>query len=162
MAVTADELPLSRFLMGIRSIPRRMQGKAGVLEAARMKPVVQTFREGGFREVCAAPPRLFVAGAAIQPWRLVQGEVADVKDAAGFKAFDRPGFVLTAISFELEPVPTGTRLATETRIQPTDQGAARAFLPYWLAIRVGSGLIRRDLLRAVARRSELSSKPTAR
>jgi len=98
------------------------------------------------------PPRVLVAGAAIQPWRLVGGEVADVRDLAGFGAFSRPGFVLAALSFELEPTDEGTRLSTETRVQPTDAPAGRAFFPYWLVIRAGSGLIRREMLRAVARR----------
>lgn len=79
-------------------------------------------------------------GAAIQLSRLVRGDVADVRD-------------LAALSFELELSGDRTRLATETRVQPTDRQAARAFLPYWLVIRAGSGLIRRDLLRAVARRA---------
>lgn len=108
--------------------------------------------KGGFRELRVDPPHVLVAGAALQPWRLVRGEVADVRDIAGFCAFSEPGYVLAAISFELEPVDDRTLLSTETRVQPIDARAARAFTHYWLAIRVGSGLIRREMLRAVARR----------
>lgn len=153
LALTIRELPLSRFLMGVRSIPRLVvRGPAG--RSASERPVVDTFRSAGFRELRVDPPRVLIAGTAIQPWRLVGGQVADVRDAAGFRAFHEPGFVLAAISFELEPVDGGTRLSTETRVQPTDSTAARAFMPYWLAIRAGSGLIRREMLRAVARRVE--------
>ena len=151
LALTPRELPLSNLLMGVRSIPRRVAGRAVGGGAAR--PVIETFRRGGFRDLRVDPPRLLIAGTAIQPWRLVSGEVADVKDGAGFRGFDRPGFVLAAISFELEPVEHGTCLATETRVQPTDPSAARAFLPYWLAIRAGSGLIRREMLAAIAKRA---------
>lgn len=155
LAVTSNELPLSRLLMGIRSMPSRLaRVRRGGDDAD--EPVIHAFMKGGFRELISDPPRLLVAGAAIQPWRLIGGEVADVRDLSGFRAFKTPGFVLAAISFEMEALDGGTRLATETRVQPTDPGAARAFLPYWLAIRVGSGLIRRDLLRAVARRAERS------
>jgi len=34
-------------------------------------------------------------------------------------AFARPGFVRIATSFELEAIGDGTRLSTETRVQPT-------------------------------------------
>ena len=154
LAVTWTELTLSRLLMGIRSIPARILGGPAGLISETTRPVVETFLEGGFRELRSDPPGLFVAGAAIQPWRLGRGELADVRDLAGFRAFARPGFVLAAISFELEPVSSGTRLATETRVHPTDPGAARAFRSYWLVIRIGSGLIRREMLHAVARRAE--------
>lgn len=152
LTITAQDLPVSRLLMGIRGLPARISGGHGGLNRASHRPVLDEFLKGGFRELRVDPPHVLVAGAALQPWRLVQGEVVDVRDLAGFRAFNKPGFVLAAISFELEPIDTGTRLSTETRIQPTDARAGRAFLPYWLVIRAGSGLIRREMLRAVARR----------
>ena len=45
---------------------------------------------------------MVVAGAAMQPWRLVKGEVADVCDLAGFRAFNQRGFVFAVVSIELE------------------------------------------------------------
>ncbi len=153
LSITDHELPLSRFLMGVRSMPRVIVRRA-VSGRREDRPLVEMFLRSGFRELRVDRPRLMIAGAAIQPWRLVNGQVADVRDGHGFRTFNQPGFVLAAISFELEPVGNATRLATETRVQPTDAGAARAMLPYWLAIRAGSGLIRREMLAAVARRSE--------
>lgn len=153
LAVTFRELPLSRFLMGVRSIPRRVLVRHAESDNSQ-RPVIETFRKSGFRDLRVDPPRLLIAGTAIQPWRLVRGEVGDIHDAAGFRKFSRPGFVLAAISFELEPFDDRTRLATETRVQPTDASAGRAFLPYWLVIRAGSGLIRRETLRAVGERAE--------
>jgi hypothetical protein len=72
----------------------------------------------------------------------------------GLRVFARPGFVLMTTSFELEPLGDGTRLSTETRVQPTDAAAARAFRPYWWAIRAGSGAdpSRRAARHAPARR----------
>jgi hypothetical protein len=153
LAITTDDLPLSRFLMGVHSIPQRLLRGSDGFASRHAQPVVETFKRGGFRELRAEPGHLLIAGAAIQPWRLVGGRIADVRDLAGFRAFDEPGFVLAAISFELETTEQGTRLGTETRVQPTDPRAGRAFLPYWLVIRAGSGLIRREMLRAVARRA---------
>ena len=53
-----------------------------------------------------------------------------------------------AISFEAEPIPGGSRLATETRVSAVDDRTRRRFRLYWLAIGELSGLIRRRWLRA--------------
>jgi hypothetical protein len=161
--VSAGELRLTRMLTGIRALPGRLPGARrppGGLPADR--GFIEAFMERGFRELLAVPPRTLVAGNAGQPWRLRGGEIeVDVVDLDEFRAFARPGFVLIATSFELEVLGDGTRLSSETRVQPTDPAAARAFRPYWWAIRAGSGLIRRDVLRAVRRRAELDvTSPT--
>jgi hypothetical protein len=154
-AVSAGDLRLTRLLTGIRALPARLPGRgmpAGGLPADRT--FVEAFMERGYRELRVDPPWALVAGAAGQPWRLRGGKTADVVDLDGLRAFARRGFVLIATSFELEALGDGTRLSTETRVQPTDATAARAFRPYWWAIRAGSGLIRRDMLHAVRRRAE--------
>jgi hypothetical protein len=154
-AVSAGELRLTRLLTGVRALPGRLPGRrmpGGGLPADR--GFVEAFMERGYRELRVDPPWTLVAGAAGQPWRLRGGETGDVVDLEGLRAFARPGFVLIATSFEIEALGEGTRLSTETRVQPTDAAAARAFRPYWWAIRAGSGLIRRDVLHAVRRRAE--------
>ncbi|MBJ7604038.1 MAG: hypothetical protein JF888_12725 [Candidatus Dormibacteraeota bacterium] len=146
--------------MTVRALPARLLGGGRRRDGAPAdRGFVEAFLQRGFRELLVDAPSTLVAGAAGQPWRLAGGETADVVDLAGFRAFRRPGFVLMATSFELEAVSEGTRLTTETRVQPTDATAARAFRPYWWAIRVGSGLIRRDVLHAVRRRAESSVNP---
>jgi hypothetical protein len=154
-AVSNDELRLTRVLMNIRALPARLPGgrmPGGGAQADR--GFVEAFLERGFRELRLDPPWTLVAGAATQSWRLRGGETADVVDLDGFRAFARRGFILIATSFELDALGDGTRLSSETRVQPTDAAAARAFRPYWWAIRAGSGLIRRDVLHAVCRRAE--------
>jgi len=54
----------------------------------------------------------------------------------------------TQITYELQ---------TETRVVATDVRTRLHSVGYWLLIRAGSGLIRRDILRAIARRAEVSS-----
>ena len=154
-AVSVGDLRLTRLLMGIRALPGRLPGARrppGGLPAER--GFIEAFMEDGLHELRVDPPWTLVAGNAGQPWRLGAEESAGAVDLDGFRAFARPGFVLTATSFELEALGDGTRLATETRVQPTDAAAARAFQLYWWAIRAGSGLIRRDMLHAVRRRAE--------
>jgi hypothetical protein len=155
--VPGGDLRLTRLLTGIRALPGRLRGRGRGLPADR--GFLEAFVARGFRELRADPPWTLVAGGAGQPWRLRGGEMADVIDAAGFRTFARPGFVLMATSFELEAVGERTRLSTETRVQPTDRAAGRAFRPYWCAIRAGSGLIRRDVLRAVRWRAESDVTP---
>ena len=161
-AVSAGELRLTRLLTTIRALPARLPGgrlPGGGLPADR--GFIEAFLERGYRELRVDPPSTLVAGAAGQPWRLRGGAIVDVVDADGLRAFARPGFVLIATSFELEALGDGTRLSTETRVQPTDAAAARSFRPYWWAIRAGSGLIRRDVLHAVRRRAERDATSAA-
>lgn len=53
-----------------------------------------------------------------------------------------------AIAFSAEPIPGGSRLATETRIRAVDDRALRRSRLYWLAAGELSGLLRRRWLRA--------------
>jgi hypothetical protein len=64
------------------------------------------------------------------------------------------GWVRIGMDFRLTPVRGTTGLETEARICATGPTAKRRFAAYRLVIRPGSGLIRRELLRAVARRAE--------
>jgi hypothetical protein len=62
------------------------------------------------------------------------------------------------MDFVLVPDGDGTLLTTETRVRATDARSRALFSLYWLAIRIGSGLIRRDLLRAAAQRAEAAPR----
>ena len=56
----------------------------------------------------------------------------------------------------------GSRLSTETRVVTTDAATRRTFARYWLVVRTGSGLIRREMLRELKRRAERPSGPGPR
>jgi hypothetical protein len=150
LALRMRELPFTRVLMGIRTLPARLSGG---LAPGGERPLVEEFVEAGF-SVLAERDRELVLGVVGQFWRLRQLPADQVSDAATFAAFDEPGFAKAAIDLRAEAVAGGTQLTTETRIQTTDPRARRRFGLYWLVIRAGSGLIRRDLLRTVAQRAE--------
>lgn len=152
--VTAAELAVTRPLIALRALPARLHGSGDTLVSPPDTPFVERFMRRGWGVLGARAPELFAAGAIGQPWRLRGGDSVPLTSPAQFAAFARAGYVRMAMSFELATAGTGTRLRTETRIQPTDSASARAFARYWLAIRLPSGLIRRDLLRAIARRAE--------
>jgi hypothetical protein len=161
-AVSGGDLRLTRLLTGIRALPARLpRARMSRGGAPADRGFIETFLDRGYRALRVDPPWTLAAGGAEQPWRRRGGDTAEVVDLDGFRAFARPGFGLIAASFDLETLDGGTRLSTETRVQPTDPAAARAFRPYWWAIRAGSGLIRRDVLHAVRRRAERDATATA-
>ena len=141
--------PVARTLMGVRTLPARLLGRRG-----RGPSTGRPFHEQGPVPVLASdPPRSVVAGGVMQPWKPAGGAEAPVLDAAALRAFADPGWVKCAVDFLLVPDGDGTRLSTETRVQATDRATRVRFGLYWLVIRAGSGLIRREMLRLVAQRA---------
>lgn len=68
------------------------------------------------------------------------------------------GVARAAWNFAVVPDPGGgSVLSTETRVRADDPAARRRFRLYWLAIRPGSGLIRRLMLRAIRAEAEQAS-----
>ena len=152
-AVSLREMPLTYGLMAIRSVPERLRGRPG-LPSELDRAVLGQMIEFGFARMASEAPRelvtTVVAGVAVGP-----GDLVDVSDADEFVAFETPGYIKAAMNFHLRELGDGrTRLETETRVEPTDERSRRRFRLYWLAIRAGSGAIRRDWLRAIARRAE--------
>lgn len=70
-----------------------------------------------------------------------------------FVGFAEPGWSKVGMNFRLTEVEGGTDLCTETRVVSTDAATRRAFTGYWLPVRLGSGMVRREVLYAVKARS---------
>jgi hypothetical protein len=147
------DLLLSRALMGIRLLPARLAGRT---QPSRMVSG-RLLEEGPVPVLAEAPGRAVVAGGVMQPWKIAGDEDPPALDAAALQAFAEPGWVKTGFDFVLDPDGTGTRVTTETRVTATDARTRARFGLYWLFIRAGSGLIRRDMLRALARRAEAAA-----
>lgn len=146
-AVTADELPVTRLLMRIRSGGRTRL--SGTLSA--IAPIPELARIEG---------REAVRGRVAKFWqpRPTQGPEETCTPSA-FSAFSEPGWAKAAMSLQVSPSGDGTLLAAETRVKATDPASRRKFAPYWLFIRLGgAGFIRIELLRAVARRAEAATR----
>lgn len=136
----ADDLTLMRILMGIRTLGRRADsGDRTILEG---------FERMGFRPVAEEPGQELVIAGIGQFWK-PSGGLRKVTSKEQFLAFEEPGYAKTAFNLRIQD----GELSTETRIAGTDPAARRAFGLYWLAIRPGSGLIRREWLRALERRA---------
>jgi len=109
--------------------------------------------------VFAERPRVVISAGPSQAWKWRGGATPPVVDAQHFADWADAGWIKVAMEFRLDAVDGGTRLSTETRVTPTDPTTARRFAPYWWAIRLGSTLIRREVIAAVARRAETAVEP---
>ena len=108
----------------------------------------------GFSVLRERPGREIVFGIAGKFWAPREmSNLIRVPDARAFEEFARPGQAKGAMNIRLDPLGDGqTLLATETRVWCVDRRARLLFWIYWTLIRVPSGLIRVDMLRAIARR----------
>ena len=143
-----QSIPLVRFifwararLLGARAEPRPRRG------------LVEDTLAMGWVVLADTPGRELVAGAATQPW--VPDPVFTSIPPDRFLAYAEPDRVKIAWTLETEPVGASrTRLATETRVAATDEGARKKFRRYWRRFGAGIVLIRLLLLPAVRRQAE--------
>jgi caffeoyl-CoA O-methyltransferase len=135
--VSAAEMPFARMLLRVRG-----------LRPTRAVSLVDAMLADGF--VRFSDDVLVLVG---RPWS-PKGDLLHVDD---FAAFHDAGYAKMALDFTATPEGEGTRLATETRVFLTDDGARRRFAAYWLVVRPFSGLVRRSWLAAAKRRAEAES-----
>jgi hypothetical protein len=79
---------------------------------------------------------------------------SEIKHPEEFLTFSAPDHVKVAVNFLVEGNGRMSRVITETRIYALDKTARRKFALYWLLVRPGSALIRRDWLGAIRKRAE--------
>jgi hypothetical protein len=150
--LTVADLPLTRLLMGIRTLPGRLTGRPAVARTGR--PLVEGLLAAGFVVLDERPGEQIVMGAVGRFWR-VRGDGIDRLDGPpAFRDYDRPASVRAVMDFAIEPIPTGARLSTETRIAGTDAAGTRTFRRYWRCVHLGSALIRHEFLSGARRRAE--------
>ena len=130
------------FLMALRSVPSRLLG--------RQAPQVGQL---AFTPLDWDEKSETVAGLIGRFWQLDGGLVA-IPDADAFARFAEPGTPKLVISFRAASDPVGTLLTTETRVFCPDRSSRLRFAPYWMLIRLPSGLIRRRTLRAIKAAAE--------
>ncbi|MFB4286009.1 hypothetical protein ACBI99_00115 [Nonomuraea sp. ATR24] len=147
--LTPAELPGVRLLMGLRSLPAN-----GLNQAPTM---LATMRGRGWFELAGEPQRYIVLGSISQFWRLRPGEHRHTCPPGSFRDYHAPGFAKSASIFEVIPTEHGTLLRTETRVTADSPRTRRRMLAYWRLIRPFSGLIRRIMLRAIARKAAASA-----
>ena len=149
-ALDLRELRLTGALMELRGLPKRLTGQGRLLP--RNAKGLDAMLEAGF--ALLGERELEVAlGTVGEFWRPVSQPTAPASPEE-FAAFDRPGYAKGAIDFMAVPLDGGSVLTTETRVLACDDAARRSFMRYWRLISLGSGLIRHELMGAVAKRAE--------
>lgn len=139
-----DDALLARVLLGVRTLGRSLRSPGGTI--AELGDGA-----GRFLQVADSPFEI-VVGFVGRPWP-GGAEGPSVADAAAFRSFVPDDSVKVAMSVRCAAADYGTLLVTETRIV-TGPESAKPFGRYWLFARPGSDLVRRSLLRAIAKRAE--------
>ena len=146
--VTPEEVGPLGWLMAIRSFPARLTGRKGHL-FAKGTPILDVAVNSNFITLDERAPHALALGMAGQFWKLDGGPRVKVYNSQDFAAFQTPGFLRVAVTFEIGD----GFISTETRVQALDESARRKFALYWTLIRPGSGWIRTAWLRAIHRRA---------
>lgn len=134
------ESRLASVLFRIRGLPREARTLRGLIDL-------------GFNLLEDDPPREILLGLIAKFWT-ARPDLLE-HDSESFQAFDSPGYGKAAWNFFVEPRSNGrTRLTTETRVRSTDPRSRRLFSVYWFVVRLGSGWIRRIMLRLIKRHAE--------
>jgi hypothetical protein len=149
--VTLREMPVATALMAIRSVPDLAAGR-GALPSQLRRPLLDQFLERDFLLLADVPCEEVVGGLVTRTGPL--GALVPIAGADDFGIVAAGDIVKVAVNFTIAAAAGGTLLHTETRVHAPDPASRRAFRRYWLVIRPFSGLIRREWLRAIARRAE--------
>jgi hypothetical protein len=148
-ALPAGDIRFFHALTWLRRFGR--PAPAGILNAPKSEPILDTAVRGGFVLVAEDPPREVVVGAVV----IGPGAGARPSTPAEFDAVAGPGFAKATMNFLVEPDGAGgSVVTTETRVHATDARSARRFAMYWRIIQPGSAFIRRMWLRAIQTRAE--------
>ena len=151
-AVTSGEIFFRGTLVAIRKFPAKIMAKPMKLKTDR--PIIEEICEKGFTILGEHYGREIVFGVIGQFWKINFGEQVEIKNVQMFCQFNQPLFAKAAGNMYVEQCGEKSHVFTETRIIGTCKKATRRFRPYWFAIRMGSGFIRRSWLKAIKRRAE--------
>jgi hypothetical protein len=146
-ALSWNDLRLTLPLIAIRTAGRARAARAPMLA------------RGPVDEIAAAPPRSWVGARIGKPWQPRPEFVPGPLTLDQIVAFDEPGWLKYGMEFRLDPLRDGrTFVTTTTRCTATDAVARRRFARYWRVIRPFSGLVRRDMLHALAVAAERGNR----
>ena len=123
----------------------------------RARPVtVAQLGEQGFTLLARDPPREIVYGLIGKFWQLSGGVVASTRDS-----FSKPlpqGVACAVWNFAVVGSKGGSLVSTETRVLCQNSTARTRFRLYWAFVGPFSGLIRREMLKAIRAESERFSE----
>ena len=141
--------PVVRALFALRSLPalftRRPREKA-------LGVTMDGLLRNGFVLLAERPGEELLLGLVGRFWR-PSGSILRLT-ADELAGFYQPGYAVATWNFTLSEDGDAVRLATETRVRCTDEGARRSFRRYWTVVGPFSALTRREMLRTLRRDCE--------
>ncbi|HXE56701.1 MAG TPA: hypothetical protein VNK43_01760 [Gemmatimonadales bacterium] len=147
---------ITRWLFLLRGLPALLDARGR--RGRGLGLTLEGLLENGFILLGERPNRELLLGVVGKFWRPT-GDIQRL-DADGFRRFDTPGYAKAVWNFTVAPgAPAVSRLATETRVQCLDESSRRKFRQYWLLIEPFSGLIRKEAVEAIKRKSEEAPIP---
>jgi hypothetical protein len=145
-SVTLTDSRISRLLFALRGMGWKRSET----------PAIEAAIRGGFILLGEHINEEIVLGIVGKFWTL-DGCLQQISPAA-FRSSSALGFAKAAWNFLLVQQPDGnTKVSTETRIQCPDGQSLRRFRLYWIFVGPFSGIIRKEILREIRRRSEEST-----
>ncbi len=161
LALDPARLPVMRTLMALRSLPGLLLAPREALRrrretSPRARGSLRNLLDGSFTVLDEEPPSEIVLGLTGRFWSASGSVVAT--EAVTFRELPAAGSARVAWNFLLQDDGASTLLSTETRIRCADAASRRAFRFYWTLIRPGSGIIRREMLRAARLAAERGAK----
>ncbi|WP_433866348.1 hypothetical protein [Ralstonia wenshanensis] len=151
------DFPLARMFLHLRAIPARIAAAMGRPNARRIDA---GFGLHDFTVLGRDGDREFALGLVGRFWEAAGGLVR--VEASAFRAFSEPNIAKLVMTFVAEPDGAGTLLTTRTCVHCSDTPARRRFTPYWVLIRIPSGLIRRMMLQRIKQLAEARDAPLIR
>lgn len=135
-----------RVLLRLRALPDLLSRRRSRQES---RIDIESLLKTGFVLLGENPPNEIALGLVGRFWKAAGG-TCRLSSADEFKAFEQAGYAKAVWNFSLvEEGVDATRLATETRVRCLDDGSRWLFRLYWSVIALFSGLIRREVLRAI-------------
>lgn len=151
------DFPLARMFLHLRAIPARIAAAMGRPNARRIDA---GFGLHDFTVLGRDGDREFALGLVGRFWEAAGGLVR--VEAGAFRAFSESNIAKLVMTFVAEPDGAGTLLTTRTCVHCSDTTARRRFTPYWVLIRIPSGLIRRMMLQRIKQLAEARDAPLTR
>jgi len=151
------DFPVARLFLHLRAIPARIAAALGKPSARRIDA---GFGLHDFTVLGRDGDRELALGLVGRFWESDGGLVH--VEASAFRTFSEPDIAKLVMTFVAESDGTGTLLTTRTCVHCSSTSARRRFTPYWVLIRIPSGLIRRMMLQRIKQLAEAHDAPLTR
>lgn len=142
-----SNIPWINFLFNLRDLPNQLMGSGNIEKDFKLGVDQVTENGKGFMILHEEPGREVVVGSVGQFWHV---DIPFAHIAPGeFINFHMPGWGKLVWAITVEPYEEGSTVSLELRISATDEVSWRKLERYYSLIGVGSGLIRKSMMKRI-------------